>query len=517
MTTTATTASPLLSMRAISKAFGGIPALSSATLDVAAAEVHALIGQNGAGKSTLIKILTGYVARDAGQIAFDGGAFEASSPQDAQAKGISTIYQEINLVPYRSITENICLGRESRRFGLLNWAAMHDEARALLARFQVDVDVRRPLMRFSTATQQMVAIARAIGFKSKLVIMDEPTSSLDEREVNVLFDVIRQLRQSGVSVIFVSHKLDELYAVCDRVTIMRDGRTVRSSQMKDVSKVELVASMLGRDVAQVAKSATAFGGPSTHIGATALEATNLNAGHKVHDVSFSVRRGEIVGFAGLLGSGRTETARVVFGADRFRSGELTLEGARFAPRQPVDAIQHGVGFASEDRKLEGIIPDMSVAENLTLALLPQLTRAGVIDGAKQRAVVMKFIASLGIKCAGPNQPIRELSGGNQQKVLLARWLAMGSKLLILDEPTRGIDVGAKAEIQRIIKQLADDGLGVLMISSEIEEIIEGSDRVFVLREGRSVAELPRGQASEAAVMAAMAHGEEPSAEQGRGS
>ena len=507
MATTATSAPPLLSMRAISKTFGGIPALSRAMLDVSAGEVHALIGQNGAGKSTMIKILTGYVVRDSGEIVFDGAPFAASSPQDAQAKGISTIYQEINLVPYRSITENICLGRERRRFGLLDWAAMHEEARALLARFQVDIDVRKPLMRFSTATQQMVAIARAIGFKAKLVIMDEPTSSLDEREVSVLFDVIRQLKQSGVSVIFVSHKLDELYAVCDRVTIMRDGRTVKTAELQDVSKIELVASMLGRDVAQVAKSATAFGGRKSHIGETMLSGVHLNAGHKVHDVSFDVRRGEIVGLAGLLGSGRTETARIVFGADPVRSGALTLEGKDFAPRQPVEAIERGVGFASEDRKLEGIVPDMSVAENLTLALLPRLTRAGVVDAAKQRAVVEKFISSLGVRCSGPEQPIRELSGGNQQKVLLARWLAMNPKLLILDEPTRGIDVGAKAEIQKIIKQLAEDGLGVLMISSELEEVLEGSDRVFVLREGRSVAELTHAQATETAVMAAMAHGD----------
>ena len=498
---------PLLSMRAINKAFGGIPALSEASLEVGQAEVHALIGQNGAGKSTMIKILTGYVARDSGEIAFDGSAFEARSPQDAQAKGISTIYQEINLVPYRSVTENICLGRESRRFGLLDWSAMHAEARALLSRFQVDIDVRRPLMRFSTATQQMVTIARAIGFKARLVIMDEPTSSLDEREVKVLFDVIRQLKTSGVSVIFVSHKLDELYAVCDRVTIMRDGRTVRVADMKDVNKVELVASMLGRDIAQVAKSATAFGGRASHIGDVVLEATRLNAGHKVHDVSFSVRKGEIVGFAGLLGSGRTETVRLVFGADPLRSGGFAIDGKAFAPREPIDAIARGVGFASEDRKLEGIIPDMSVAENLTLALLPQLTRAGVVDATKQRAVVENFIRSLGIKCASPDQPIRELSGGNQQKVLLARWLAMSPALLLLDEPTRGIDVGAKAEIQRIIKQLAEDGLGVLMISSELEEVIEGSDRIFVLREGRNVAELSHDQATEAAVMSAMAHGE----------
>jgi galactofuranose transport system ATP-binding protein len=507
MTAEASLVSPLLSMRAINKTFGGIPALSAAMLEVGTGEVHALIGQNGAGKSTMIKVLTGYVSRDSGDISFNGAPFEASSPQDAQFKGISTIYQEINLVPYRSITENICLGRESRRFGLLDWSAMHAEARALLSRFQINVDVRRPLMHFSTATQQMVAIARAIGFKARLVIMDEPTSSLDEREVKVLFDVIRQLKSTGVSVVFVSHKLDELYAVCDRVTIMRDGRTVRVADMKDVSKVELVAAMLGRDVAQVAKSATAFGGRSSHVGEVALEASHLSAGHRVSDVSFSVRRGEIVGFAGLLGSGRTETARLVFGADRLRSGHFEMDGATFTPREPADAIARGVGFASEDRKLEGIIPDMSVAENLTLALLPALTRAGVIDSAKQRAVVEKFIRSLGVKCASPDQPIRELSGGNQQKVLLARWLAMSPKLLILDEPTRGIDVGAKAEIQRIIKQLAEDGLGVLMISSELEEVIEGSDRIFVLREGHNVAELSHDQISEAAVMSAMAHGE----------
>ncbi len=498
---------PLLSMQNISKAFAGIPALSSASLEVAEGEVHALIGQNGAGKSTMIKILTGYVSRDAGDLSFDGAPFESRSPQDAQHKGISTIYQEINLVPFRSITENICLGREIRRFGLLDWKAMDEEARTLLARFNINLDVRKPLADFNTATQQMVAIARAIGFKAKLVIMDEPTSSLDEREVEVLFDVIRQLKSSGVSVVFVSHKLDELYAVCDRVTIMRDGRTVKTATMNTINKLELVASMLGRDIAEVAKSATAFGDRHGRIGGIVLSAKNLSAGHKVQDVSFDVRRGEIVGFAGLLGAGRTETARLVFGADAMRGGALALDGQSLAPREPIDAIGHGIGFSSEDRKLEGIIPDMTVAENLTLALMPQLARAGILDEEKQRAIVEKFILRLGIKCSGPDQRIRELSGGNQQKVLLARWLAMNPKLLILDEPTRGIDVGAKAEIQTLIKELADQGLGVLMISSELEEVIEGSDRVFVLREGRNVAEFSHKQLSEAAVMAAMAHGE----------
>jgi len=494
-------------MRAISKAFGGIPALAAASLEVAPGEVHALIGQNGAGKSTMIKILTGYVGRDEGEIAFEGRPFEARSPQDAQHKGISTIYQEINLVPYRSVTENICLGRESRRFGLLDWRAMHEQARALLSRFEMDLDVRKPLLRFNTATQQMVAIARAIGFKAKLVIMDEPTSSLDDREVAVLFDVIRGLKAQGVSVIFVSHKLDELYAVCDRVTIMRDGRTVKTAQLGSVGKLDLVASMLGRDVAQVAKSATAFGDRHGRIGETMLTASNLSAGHKVHDVSFEVKRGEIAGFAGLLGAGRTETARLVFGADPKRGGTLVLDGKPLDAREPIDAIRAGVGFSSEDRKLEGIVPEMSVSENLTLALMPQLTRAGVVDEAQRAAIVEKFIKRLGVKCSGPDQKIRELSGGNQQKVLLARWLAMNPKLLILDEPTRGIDVGAKAEIQSLIKELADQGLAVLMISSELEEVLEGSDRVFVLREGRSVAEFSHAEASEDAVMTAMAHGD----------
>jgi galactofuranose transport system ATP-binding protein len=519
MTASATSPSvpPLLSMRAISKAFGGIPALSAASLEVAPGEVHALIGQNGAGKSTMIKILTGYIGRDEGEILFAGAPFQARSPQDAQHNGISTIYQEINLVPFRSVTENICLGRESRKYGLLDWKAMHEEARALLARFKIDLDVRKPLLRFNTATQQMVAIARAIGFKAQLVIMDEPTSSLDEREVAVLFDVIRQLKAEGVSVVFVSHKLDELYAVCDRVTIMRDGRTVKTADMASIGKLELVASMLGRDIAQVAKSATAFGDRHGRIGEIVLAANNLSAGHKVHDVSFSVKRGEIAGFAGLLGAGRTETARLVFGADPMRSGTLVLDGQSIQPREPIEAIKAGIGFSSEDRKLEGIVPEMSVSENLILALMPQLARGGIVDEAKQQAIVEKFIQRLGVKCSGPGQKIRELSGGNQQKVLLARWLAMNPKLLILDEPTRGIDVGAKAEIQSLIKELADQGLAVLMISSELEEVLEGSDRVFVLREGRSVAEFSHAEASESAVMTAMAHGDSDLMPEGRAS
>jgi monosaccharide-transporting ATPase len=501
--------SPVLSMRGIDKSFAGVRALEGAAIEVMPGEVMALVGQNGAGKSTLIKVLTGAYRRDAGEILFLGRRADFASPQVAQRAGISTIYQEINLIPFRSAAENICLGHEPRRFGFIDWRRMNATAAELLRRFSVDIDVRRPLMSFSTAIQQMVAIARAVSFEARLVIMDEPTSSLDDREVEVLFGVIRQLKREHVSVIFVSHRLDELYAVCDRVTVMRDGRTVRVDRMQNVDKLQLVAAMLGRDLDTVARAgATAFEGAGHAAGAELLRAEDLAIGRRVRGARVVVNAGEIVGLAGLLGSGRTEIARAVFGADPPDAGRIALAGEPVSLQSPADAIARGLGFCSEDRKTEGIVPEMSVRENLTLALLPRLTRAGIVDEARQRAIVERFIAQLGIKTAGPEQKIHELSGGNQQKVLLARWLCTDPKLLILDEPTRGIDVGAKAEIQRLIRRLADEGLGVLMISSELEEIVEGSDRVFVLRDGQTVAELSREHVSEATIMAAMAHGHE---------
>jgi galactofuranose transport system ATP-binding protein len=505
---------PLLSMHGIDKRFAGIPALRAAELVVEKGEVHALIGQNGAGKSTLIKILTGYYTKDAGEVVFDGRPAVFASPQEAQRAGISTIYQEINLVPYRSVTENICLGREKRRFGLLDWSAMHVEARELLARFKIDIDVRRPLMAYPTAVQQMVAIARAIGFDAKLVIMDEPTSSLDEREVEVLFNVIRQLKAAGVSVIFVSHKLDELYAVCDRVTIMRDGRTVQVAPMAELSRMDLVTTMLGRELTQVLQQGHKADDAADSEPVLAVQ--DLAIGRKVRNVNFQVRSGEIVGLAGLLGAGRTESARAVFGVDHPDAGAIRFAGSGDAIKEPSDAIRAGMGFCSEDRKLEGIIPDMSVRENLTLALMPQLARRGIVDEAKSREIVDHFIKRLGIRCSGPEQRIRELSGGNQQKVLLARWLCMNPKLLILDEPTRGIDVGAKAEILSLVRELAGQGLGVLMISSELEEVVEAASRIFVLRDGRTVAELKGNAVNEQSVMAAMAHGHEETREASHG-
>jgi len=505
MTDTTGGTEPLLVMEGIDKAFNGVPALRKASLTVRRGEVHALIGQNGAGKSTMIKVLTGVHHRDQGTIEFDGAPVRFSSPHQAQLGGIATIYQEVNLVGYRSLAENIFLGREPRRRGLLDWRRMNDEATQILASFGLQVDVTRPLHGFTIATQQLTAIARAVSTRSKLVIMDEPTSSLAEAEVEVLFGVVRRLKADGISVIFVSHRLDELYALCDHVTIMRDGTTVKQAPLADVSRLDLVTTMLGRELA-AQLSHRRVDEQRPRDGDAVLRVTGLRRGAVLDGVDLEVHAGEIVGLAGLLGSGRSETARAVFGADPVDGGEIAVRGAVRTIDSPRDAIAARFGLAPEDRKNEGIVPDMSVRENLTLALLPRLTRYGVLDRTRQREIVDCYIADLGIKLASPDQPVRELSGGNQQKVILARWLCTSPELLLLDEPTRGIDVGAKQEIQALIRRLADEGLAVLMISSELEELVADTDRVVVLRDGRTVAELTGDQLEQDAILAAMATG-----------
>jgi ribose transport system ATP-binding protein len=493
-------------MQGIDKHFLGVPALRDAGFEVARGEVHALIGQNGAGKSTLIKVLTGVHPKDAGRIEFDGREVAFPSPHAAQLAGLSTIYQEVNLVPFRSVAENVFLNREPKRFGLIDWGRMNREASAILRRLEIDVDVTRPLNEYAIATQQMTAIARALSTEAKLVIMDEPTSALAEAEVQTLFRVIRRLRSDGISVVFVSHRLDELYAVCDRVTIMRDGRTIEVRPMSEISRYELVSKMLGRELAEQLSHRRAAEDGTPVDRSPVLEAHDLHRAPTLDGVSVSVHEGEIVGLAGLLGSGRTETARAIFGADPVDSGSISVGGKPLRLRSPADAVEHKIGFSSEDRKTEGIIPQLSVRENLTLAVLPHLRRHGIVDRKRQSETVDHFITAIGIKCSSPDQPIRELSGGNQQKVLLARWLCTEPELLILDEPTRGIDVGAKRDIQVLVRQLADAGLAVLLISSELEEIIADSDRVVTLRDGRSVAELSGDRITEDALMQAMATG-----------
>ncbi|HVG47269.1 MAG TPA: sugar ABC transporter ATP-binding protein [Rubellimicrobium sp.] len=499
-------AEPLLRMTGIQKAFAGIPALREASLTIGAGEVHALVGQNGAGKSTLIKILTGVYRRDAGEVLWQGRPVDLKSPREAQGVGIATIYQELTLVPQRTVTENIVLGYEPRKpWGAIDWRASDARAREVLSRFGIELDLHRALGSYPTAIQQLVAIGRAASMDTKLLIMDEPTSSLDEREVGTLFGVIRGLRARGTSVLYVSHFLDELFQVCDRVTIMRDGRTVGEQAMADTTKLDLIAQMLGRDAEEIrAAGRTELSVDQSHTGAVLLEARHLSSARRLRDLSLDVHQGEIVGLAGLLGSGRTEAARAIFGLDRVTGGTLRMGGREAGIKGPRDAITAGMAYLSEDRKVEGIVPDLSVRENLTLALLPRLTRMGLVDEARERTVVEGFIKALGIRTADMDQPIRELSGGNQQKVLLGRWLALEPRLLILDEPTRGVDVGAKLEIQSIIAGHVEKGCAVLLISSEFEELIEGAHNIVVMQEGRSVRRLSNPGVTEGALIHAIA-------------
>ncbi|HEU4597647.1 MAG TPA: sugar ABC transporter ATP-binding protein [Pyrinomonadaceae bacterium] len=507
---------PLLRMEGITKIFAGHAALDGVDFTLERGEVHALVGENGAGKSTLIKVMTGAYRRDGGRVWLEGREVSFNSPEDAQEAGVVAVYQEVNLLTFRTVAENIFLGREPRRYGLLDWGRMNADAGAILKRLGLDIDPRAPLGSLNIALRQMVAIARGVSFGAKVVVLDEPTSSLTEHEVSILYDVIRRLKSEGVGVVYISHRFDELYTVCDRVTILRDGKFVAARPLEGLERLDLVCLMLGKQREELRKKgATAFG--EAH-GATAtatagetraplLRAENLTRGRKLNRVSLEAGRGEIVGMAGLLGSGRTETARAIFGADSLDEGTVYLEGKALDINAPGDAIDAGLAFLTEDRKAEGIIPELSVRENLTLAALPALSKLGVVSRAKQNEIVSRFMKRLGIKASSAEQKIRELSGGNQQKVLLARWLCKNPKFLILDEPTRGIDIGAKGEIQSLINELAGSGLGVLMISSELEELVEGSSRVVVMREGRCVSELRGSRISQDNIIHAMAEGD----------
>jgi ribose transport system ATP-binding protein len=505
---------PLLQMEGITKRFSGLTALAGVDLALRRGEVHALVGENGAGKSTLIKIMTGAYSRDEGTMRLEGRPVEFHTPEDAQASGVVAVYQEVNLLSFRTVAENIYLGREPRRWGLIDWKRMNADAGALLKRLGLEIDPRATLGSLNIALRQMVAIARGVSLNAKVVVLDEPTSSLSEREVAILYDVVRKLKAEGAAIVYISHRFDELYTICDRVTVLRDGKLVGTYPLAGLERLDLVCLMLGKQRDELRKGTTAFGdthdskashGPNREA-TPLLRAENLKRGRKLNGVTVEVGRGEIVGMAGLLGSGRTETARVIFGADPLESGEVHLEGERLSVRSPSDGIEAGLAFLSEDRKAEGIIPDLSVRENLTLAALPALTRFGVVSRARQQEIVERFMKRLGIKAASADQRIRELSGGNQQKVLLARWLCKNPKLLILDEPTRGIDIGAKGEIQSLVNELANSGLGVLMISSELEELVEGSSRVIVVRDGERVAELKGKEISQASIIRAMAEG-----------
>ncbi|MCR4807199.1 MAG: sugar ABC transporter ATP-binding protein [Lachnospiraceae bacterium] len=489
----------LLEMKQIFKQFSGLHVLNQIDFTVRAGEIHALMGENGAGKSTLIKVLTGLYQKDGGQIIFDGEERNFHTPQESQQAGISTIYQEINLIPHLSVAENIFIGREPKNAFGIDWKEVNTQAEKLLHDNGIDIDVTRDLVDYSTAIQQMVAITRAISQNAKLLIMDEPTSSLADDEIQVMFERMRDLVAKGMSIIFISHKLDEVYTICDRATILKDGELVGTYDINKITRLEMVSKMIGRDASNVLKRSV---GEYVEKEGTVplLHTKDIDNRVKLHGISIDIRPGEIVGIAGLLGAGKSEYAKVVFGCDNTYTGEVEVEGKPIRLKTPKGAIDLGFAFCSEDRKVEGIFPNMSVKENMTITALPHISRFGVVDRRKQMEIVDKYIKSIKIKTRDPDQLICKLSGGNQQKVLLGRWLSMGPRLIILDEPTRGIDVGAKSEIETLIKNFSENGISVLYISSELEELIRNCYRVVVIHDGKNSAELCGEEITEENIM-----------------
>ena len=503
-----TPAIPVLEARGVTKRFAGVTALDSVDFAVRPGESLALMGENGAGKSTLIKVLTGVYQPDDGELLLGGVPAKFARPLDAQRNGVSTIYQEVNLIPLMSVAQNIFLGREPRnRFGLINFARMYADARGLLDVYGIDVDVRRPLRSLALGIQQMVALARSVSINARVVIMDEPTSSLEAREVETLFSVVSLLREQGIAIVYVSHRMDEIYRVAERVIVLRDGRVVHVGGLAELPRVELISLMLGRSVEKVTRGgATAFGGSHSSSAPPVLVAVDLSRKHQIDGIDIQIRPGEVVGLGGLLGSGRSETLKALAGVMQLDRGTVTIDGKPVKSGSVPAAIRAGIVMLPEDRKAEGIVPGLSVRDNIVLAALPRLSRGGFSSKKNQDAVVEVFMKRLHIKASSPDQIVSELSGGNQQKVMIARWLAMSPKVLLLDEPTRGIDVGAKAEVQALIDELAREGLAIVLVSSEVEEVVEGSARVIVLRDGSLETELDGDDVNEDRLLAALAGG-----------
>ncbi len=471
----------ILEMKGIEITFPGVKALDKVDFSLRAGEVHALLGENGAGKSTLIKCLTGVNHKDAGTIILDGKEITPVSPQQAIEMGISTVFQEINLCPNLTVAENIFVGRKEFKHKIIN-----KRANELMKRFHLDIDVTRPLSYYSTAVQQMVSIARAVDIQAKILILDEPTSSLDENEVQLLFSVMRDLKKDGIGIIFITHFLDQIYAISDRMTILRNGHLVGCYDVNEIGKLELVTKMIGKDMDVI------FNLHPNELSADAkimMSADKIGAPGAVQEVSVNIKEGELVGFAGLLGSGRTETAQMIFGANRPTKGTVTMKGKPISLKKPFDAIMSGIAFCPEDRKKDGIIGDLSIRENIMLAVQAKRGFMHPLSRQEQNELADKYIKALSIATPDAEKKIGELSGGNQQKVILARWMATQPDLLILDEPTRGIDVGAKAEIQRLMIEMCADGVSVIFISSELEEVIRCSNRIVIMRDGAKAGEL----------------------------
>jgi ABC-type sugar transport system ATPase subunit len=499
---------PVLKMERISKSFPGVQALDNVHLEVLPGEIHGLLGENGAGKSTLMKILSGVYQKDSGHIFLDGQEIAVNNPHHAQLLGISIIYQELNLMPNLTVAENVFIGREPNRAHFVQWGKLHQQTRELTDRLGIQLSPTATVRNLSVAEQQMVEIARALSIRSRVIIMDEPTSALTENEVQHLFSIMRGLKAQGLGVIFITHRLEEVFEICDRITVLRDGAYVGTIDAKTATRDQLIRMMVGRSVSDY------FSKEASTPGEVILEVRNLSRTGTVDDptasvlnnVSFQVRAGEILGLAGLVGSGRTDLARCVFGVDRRDSGQIFLNGQLVDIRSPRDAIRLGMGFVPEDRKLQALFLSMSVEENASMASLGSVSRFGFIQGSARRHMVSEYVKTLSIRLASLDQEVLDLSGGNQQKVVIARWLALRPRILIVDEPTRGIDVGAKAEVHALMSQLAREGVAIVMISSELPEVMGMSDRMLVMREGRVVGEVMRDQATPEQVMTMMTTG-----------
>ena len=497
----------VLQMHGICKYFPGVKALQNVDFTLREGEIHALMGENGAGKSTLIKVLTGVYEKDGGEIYIKGqsGPVSIRSPQDAQNAGISTVYQEITLCPNLTVAENMYIGRT--KGGFTNWKKMNAGAARMLEALDIPASPTQQLGSCSIAVQQMVAIARAVDMECKVLILDEPTSSLDEQEVEKLFGLMRDLKAKGVGIIFVTHFLDQVYEVCDRITVLRDGQLVGEYVIEDLPRVKLVSKMLGKELDDMASIKNDGEGVKADMGTPVLEVKGLSSTEGIKPFDFAIHKGEVNGFTGLLGSGRSECVRAIFGADKKTGGQVFMDGKKVKVSKPLDAMKLGIGYLPEDRKQDGIVGDLSVRENIILALQVMKGFGKPISRAQAEAYADEYIRLLEIKTASADTPIKQLSGGNQQKVILARWLLTHPKYLILDEPTRGIDVGTKIEIQKLVLQLASEGKSVTFISSEIDEMLRTCSRLVVMRDRKAVGELSGDDLNQTKIMATIAGGE----------
>ena len=488
----------ILRMEGIDKSFTGVHALKGVDFDLQKGEVHALMGENGAGKSTLMKILTGIYAKDAGTITYEGAAVEFKTPKEAQDAGIAIVHQELNMMNHLTVAQNIFIGREAMSGRIINDKKMNEDAAALFRRLNIKIDPAAVMGDLTVGKQQMCEIAKAISREVKLIVFDEPTAALTDAEIEELFKIIRDLRERGLGIIYISHRMDEIKVITDRVTVMRDGEYVGTLITKDCSKEDIINMMVGRVIYEEPKQKSMVAQDAPVV----LSVRHLNAGKLVRDVSFDLRKGEILGFAGLMGAGRTETARAIFGADPVESGEIYMNGKQVQIKCPKDAVAAGIGYLSEDRKRYGIILDKTITENSTMATMEEYQKGVFIDKKKERQVTESYVKKLKTKTPTVDAAVGNLSGGNQQKVVIAKWLVRDCEVLIFDEPTRGIDVGAKSEIYHLMNELAAAGKAIIMISSELPEVLRMSDRVMVMCEGRITGEIPIEEASQASIMTA---------------